>query len=82
MKDTNNNNPQNDIQDDANDDDDKMEEPTIQFYTLSNQPGPKYVQPLPDCLHIPIIDLMSSKPIGTIHLSPHIVSMIQYICLS
>ena len=63
----------NDIQIDNDVDDEyEMEEPTIQSYSLTNQPEPKYVQPLPDRLHIPIIDLMTSNPIGTIHLSPYV----------
>mmetsp|Transcript_9407 Transcript_9407/g.17726 ORF Transcript_9407/g.17726 Transcript_9407/m.17726 type:complete len:419 (-) Transcript_9407:53-1309(-) len=54
--------------------DDDGEEAGV-YYSLSNKPEPVYAIPLPQRLHAPILDFVSSSEAGTIHLSENVFGL-------
>jgi large subunit ribosomal protein L4 len=58
-----------DVDDDDDEDEDDVDGEEGEYYSLSNKLEPLYAIPLPERLHVPILDFKSASESGTIHLS-------------
>lgn len=61
-----------DIEEDDEDYEDDDEDDEGTYYSLANQAEPLYATPLPERLHVPVIDFKSASESGSIHLSPDV----------